>query len=118
MPDTLEDPAQLELEIRDLVIPDRVPEETIQEAFEAFDDANPWVYGALVKLARDWQARGRERIGIGMLVEVLRWQYGRRTTSRDRFRINNNYRSRYVRKMVNEYPDLAPAFELRELRSA
>jgi hypothetical protein len=32
--------------------------------------------------------------------------------------INNSYRSRYVRKIVAEYPDLADAFETRTLRAA
>jgi hypothetical protein len=52
-----------------------------------------------------------------MLVERLRWEYDTTTTG-DPFKLNNDYRSRYVRKIVAEYPDLADAFETRTLRAA
>ena len=91
---------------------------TIQERFEAFHRANPWVYDALVKLAADMFSRGRSRIGIGMLMEIVRWNYYRTTTeAADTFKINNNYRSRYVRLMLEKHPDWAGKFEMRVLRS-
>jgi hypothetical protein len=92
---------------------------TIQERFEAFHAANPWVYEALVKLALDFVARGHRRIGIGMLVEVVRWQYGRQTSDpTSGFKVNNNYRSRYARMIEARVPELAGMFETRELQSA
>jgi hypothetical protein len=108
---------QLVLDVQPLVTPPRVEGETIQEKFESFHALNPWVYAAFVKLTDDWVARGRKRIGIGMLTEVLRWQYGRQTRG-DEFRINNNYRSRYVRLLLAEHPEFADSFETRELRAA
>lgn len=90
---------------------------TIDEAFNQFHTANPWVYDALVTLTRDYVSRrpGR-RVGIAMMFEVLRWQYHRKTTG-DLFKLNNNYRSRYARKIMAEHADLADAFEIRWLRS-
>lgn len=90
---------------------------TIAERFWEFHRANPWVYDALVKLTRDWLALGHERIGIGMLFEVLRWERGQ-TTVGDEFKLNNTYRSRYVRLIIRREPDLASAFETRELKAA
>lgn len=91
---------------------------SIAEAFMEFHRANPWVYDALVELARDLVRRGRRRIGIGMLFEVLRWHYQRATDdpSSD-FRLNNNYRSRYARLIMATEPDLSRAFHTRRLRS-
>lgn len=89
---------------------------TIQEGFEAFHRANPWVYEALRRLAVDLANRGHERIGIGMLFEVLRWHYTRATHG-DEFKLNNNYRSRYARRLMDREPGLAGRFETRELRS-
>ena len=91
-----------------------------QQQFETFHARNPWVYEALVKLARDLRQRdGHRLIGIGMLFEVLRWQYWMSTQDpNSSFKLNNNYRSRYARMIMDCEPDLADAFELRELKSA
>lgn len=88
----------------------------IEATFLAFHRANPWVYDALVRLARDLKKRGRHRQGIGMLFEVLRWQWFRTTIdpSSD-FRLNNNYRSRYARLIMEREADLDDVFETRVL---
>ena len=92
------------------------PGETIEGTFRAFHEANPWVYDALVRLARDMVARGRPRLGIGMLFEVLRWQWQLATTDgASDFKLNNNYRSRFARLIMESEPDLAGVFETRAL---
>jgi hypothetical protein len=89
----------------------------IQERFEQFDRLNPHIYDILVELARKLRARRpSRRVGIGMLFEVLRWNYLVQTTGDD-FKLNNNYRSRYARLIEEREPDLRGAFELRELHS-
>jgi hypothetical protein len=91
---------------------------TIEEAFEAFHAANPWVYDALVRLARDLSRRGRHVMGIGMLFEVLRWHWYRTTDDpHSEFKLNNNYRSRYARLIMRRERDLDGIFNLRELRA-
>lgn len=107
---------QLELTLDTLTAPVYAPGATIQQRFEAFHAANPWVYDALVRLTHDWVRRGNPRIGIGMLTEIIRWQYGRRTAG-DAFKINNNFRSRYVRLMIAEHPEWASVFSTRELQA-
>lgn len=108
---------QLALDLEPLAHPLHDPEATIQERFEAFHAANPWVYGAFERLTADWVTHGRSRIGIGMLTEVLRWQYNR-TTVGDPFKINNDYRSRYVRLLIDHHPEWADVFETRALKAA
>lgn len=108
---------QLTFDIEQLVVPPRVEGQTIQDRFESFHALNPWVYRALVAITEDWLSRGSTRIGMKMLTEVLRWQYGRATRG-DEFRINNNFTSRYVRLLIGEHPEYADVFETRELRAA
>jgi len=92
--------------------------DSIESAFRAFHEVNPWVYTALVRLARDLHNRGRDRIGIGMLFEVLRWQHAIASTDQaSDFKLNNNYRSRYARMIMRTEPDLDGIFELRRLTS-
>lgn len=91
--------------------------ETIQQRFESFHQLNPWVYDALEMLTRDWLSRGRSRIGIKMLFEILRWQYGR-STAGDEFRLNNNMTSRYVRLLLDNHPEWSHVFQTRELKAS
>jgi hypothetical protein len=89
---------------------------TIAERFAAFHDANPHVYAELVRLCREWQAKGRRRLGVGMLWEVMRWNLALRTTSDD-FKLNDHYRSRYARLIMERELDLRGIFETRGLRA-
>jgi hypothetical protein len=92
---------------------------TIQERFEEFHRLNPWVCTALEFLAEDLISRGRKRIGIRMLWEVLRWEYQRQTIDPNSdFKANDHYHSRYVRLLIERNPEWSSAFELRTLRAA
>ena len=90
------------------------PEATIREAFLRFHGDNPHIYDELVMLARRAKRRGAQRIGIGMLFEVLRWRWTLRADG-DTFKLNNNYRSYYARLIMRRESDLAGIFELRAL---
>lgn len=89
---------------------------TIQERFERFHDANPWVYDALVLLARELKRRGRSRFGIKLLFERIRYESMLQTHG-DEFKLNNNYHSRYARLIAEQEEDLADVFQLRELKA-
>jgi hypothetical protein len=91
---------------------------TLQDRFEQYHAANPHVYEMLLKIARRWKAAGRRHCSMDMLFNVLRFEIGVETTG-DEFTLNNNYRSRYTRKMIAEYPaEFDGFFEIRELRAA
>lgn len=94
-------------------------EATIEAAFRAFHAANPHVYTTLVRLAREAKAAGRARIGIGigMLWEVMRWHLYLETKG-DEYQLNNNFRSRYARLLMEREAELAGLFETRVLRAA
>lgn len=92
------------------------PPESIDEAFARFHADNPWVYDQLRRLALDLAAAGHQRIGIATLFEVVRWRYMRSTTdTSSTFKLNNNYRSRYARLLMENEPALAGLFNTREL---
>ncbi len=90
----------------------------LSERFLVFHYKNPKVYDALVRLARRAVARGKDRIGIGMLWEVMRWEMWLDVdVASEDFKLNNNYRSMYARMIMKTEPDLADVFETRKLSS-
>lgn len=89
----------------------------IDRHFRTFHENNPEVYVELVRLARQLHGRGHDRIGIGMLFEVIRWKRHLETVDVSGFKLNNNYRSRYARLIMEQEPDLFGVFELRGLRT-
>lgn len=92
------------------------PPSTIDAAFWKFHKENPQVYNKLVQMAFHARRLGKAKIGMKMLFEVIRWEHLVHTRSDD-FALNNNYTSRYVRIIEDQYPDLIGMFEKRILHS-
>jgi hypothetical protein len=90
------------------------PKDRIQERFEVFHEKNPHVYVKLVELARQVKASGLNTYGIEGLFARLRWYYSFETTG-DPFKLNNSYRSRYVRLIMDTESDLKGFFHTRTL---
>lgn len=85
----------------------------LRERFEKFHADNPAVYEHLVRLARERIARtGEKRLGIGALVEVLRWDIAVRTLSTE-WKFDNSLRAPMARLIMAQEPDLAAVFETR-----
>ena len=59
-----------------------------------------------------------KRYGIGGLWERLRWHFHIEQGLGDDFKLNNDFRSRYARLLLEDHPELGAFFELRELRAA
>lgn len=97
--------------------PQAVDGESIQQRFESFHALNPWVFRQLERMTADCAEKGFGHIGIGMLFELLRYRYGAATRG-DAFRLNNSYRSRYARVLIEEHPEWTHLFEVRALRAA
>ena len=91
---------------------------SIDERFEVFHKANPHVYAELARLARRLTKKGHKRLGIGMLWEVLRYSAMATQDPTGNFKLNNDYRSRYARMIMDRESDLADVFEVRKLQSA
>lgn len=86
----------------------------ITRDFVNFHADNPDVYAELVALARTWRTRGYAKLGIATVFEVLRWNRYMDGKDKHGFKLNNNYRALYARLIMEQEPDLAGMFELRE----
>lgn len=95
----------------------READRTIEARFLAFHTRNPAVYRELMRLARQAHERAAH-VGIAMLWERLRWSVVVEglPDAAEAFKLNNDYRSRYARLLMNENADLAGLFEVRALR--
>ena len=88
-----------------------------QAEFDVYHDENPEIYSTLVRFARQAVAAGASHIGIGMLYERLRWYTKVEAQSSDCYKVNNNYRAFFARKIMDEHPDLVGVFETRKSRA-
>lgn len=92
---------------------------TLQAKFEAFHGAHPDVYAEFKKIAYQLLALGVRHYGAGAIFEVMR--FNRTVSGRDigePFKLNNVYRSRYARLLIDEDPTFAGFFETRALKTA
>lgn len=109
---------QLHLKLEPIETP-KSKGDSIEERFQAFHRANPHVYNALVKMAKQLIRRGRATIGIGMLFEALRWNYIMQTDDPNgEYKLCNDYRSRYARLIMQQEDELSEAFKLRTLTAS
>ena len=87
----------------------------IESAFNDFHAEHPEVYSQLVRLAREWRSHGQRKLGIATLFEKLRWEWHTNNLQdATGYKLNNNYRALYARKIMAENPDLDGLFETRE----
>jgi hypothetical protein len=84
--------------------------------FNDFHSQNPHVYTALEDLAVRASNAGVKRLGVGALVETLRYSASLQTQG-DAYKINNNYRALYARLLILKRPELASLLETRVRRS-
>lgn len=70
------------------------------QRFLAFHAANPHVYAAFERFARQAIAAGRKKLGAGLIYERMRWYYSIETTGTDEYKLNNTYRAAY-RSLAN-----------------
>jgi len=84
--------------------------------FWEFHRENPQVYSALRDVAIQLSDRGWHHYGIKAIMEVVRFHKALETTD-TKFKLNNNYSSRYARLLMEQEPRLNEFFEVRELKS-
>ncbi|WP_019070599.1 hypothetical protein [Streptomyces hokutonensis] len=86
---------------------------SITDQFRAFDAHNPHVYRALERMAARRLAAGATRVSLKDLFEDLRRQLPYGVTG-----LNNNFTALYARRLIDDHPHWARAFELRRRRAA
>jgi hypothetical protein len=86
----------------------------IGKRFSKFHTENPHVYTELVALARQFKRKNPYSIiGIGMLYEVLRWNYWIQTNTDQPFKLSNCYRAFYSRMIMEREMDLEGIFNVK-----
>lgn len=87
----------------------------MEVAFRRFHAENPHVYTILVGLCRDWVKKtGRDKLGIGMLWERMRWDIYTLHTSDPEYKLCNNHRAYYARLIMLRENDLRDIFNMRK----
>lgn len=86
----------------------------LRAEFLQFHRDNPQVWRLLKKFAlQAKRAECKERIGISLLIERLRWEVVT-TKSKDGFKFNNNHSAFYARRLMRKCPELQGFFTLRK----
>lgn len=107
---------QLPIDLAPIVVPTYEAHLTIQQRWELWEAANPWVVPTIERLIANWLAAGHKRASLKQVWEVIRYQYG--TTVGDRLKANNDFTSRAARTVLERHPEWADCIETRELRAA
>ena len=90
----------------------------LDSEFIQFLRDNPTVYPQFRLLAVKLKAQGIQRWGAKAIWEVLRYELALKSvTTGEKYALNNNFTSRFPRKLMNEEPeDFAGFFETRTLK--
>lgn len=91
---------------------DRYPKATM-DRFDVFHAANPDVYTEFKELAFRMVRTGRTKYSGETIFNVLRWHRDIKTSG-DVFKLNDHFRSIYVRKLIQDIPSFIDFFELRQ----
>ena len=83
--------------------------------FDAHCHDHPDVYLMLVIFARKARQAGHNRYSVNTIWERLRWHSDVEARCGG-YKLNNNFRALYARKVMAEHADLAGFFELRPCR--
>lgn len=78
-----------------------------------FHLANPHVYEALIGYARQARAAGVTRVGIELLWNRMRWDWMLNTEHDGDFKLNQNYKAWYARRIMEREASLDGIFETR-----
>jgi hypothetical protein len=81
----------------------------------AFDEANPFLYHALVERARELRDHGVRRFGITLPWERVRYDLS--IDSGEEYKLNNNFRPVYARLIRESEPDLVDHLVIRNSAS-
>ena len=88
----------------------------LSDSFEAFHVANVSVYNLIVLIARELKVAGFKSCGIALIFERMRWLYALQTQG-DAYKLNNNFRAFYARRIMERETDLAGFFNVRVQKS-
>lgn len=103
---------QLDFDAADQAAIESTRPKTRRELFEAFHADNPQVYEWVKEYTQNKVDAGFKRWGFEAIWNDIRWNQQCQTSGKP-FKLNNNYKAFYVRKLINEFPHLEGFFEQR-----
>lgn len=89
------------------------PEDTIEDKFIKFHQANPHVYHLLVSRSLALFERGFKHFGIAAIFESLRYDAALKTGG-DKYKLSNDYRAFYARIIMANVAALDGFFTIKE----
>lgn len=83
--------------------------------FHNYHSQNPHIWEAFKKYAFEAKEKGFTSYSANGIFEIIRWHTDIR--ARDTYKVNNNFRPDYARKMMREFPEFEGFFKVRELKA-
>jgi hypothetical protein len=85
----------------------------LKREFHTFDQDNPQIWKWIVQYTFQAIDAGRTTLSISLIIERVRWEVYVTTRSNDGFKISNNHRAYYARKIMRRYPQYKGYFNTR-----
>lgn len=85
--------------------------------YRIFARSNPQVLDTMERLAQEWMQYGLRPMGNCMLWELARWKTELHTTGDQGFKLNDKFRSRFIRALLKRHPEWKGYIKTRRLRS-
>jgi hypothetical protein len=84
--------------------------------FKKYHEENPQVWEAFKEYSLiSKNEKYFKNYSAAAIFEIIRWETEVR--ARDKFKVNNNFKADYARKMMNDYPEFEGFFRIRELKA-
>ena len=83
--------------------------------FKKYDAENPQIWEAFKKYTFESINKGFKHFSAEFVFNVIRWETS--ISGNDAFKVNNNWKSWYSRKFMQEYPDHSGFFQLRNSKA-
>jgi len=84
--------------------------------FKKYDEENPQIWEAFKKYSFIAKTKRKfKNYSANGIFEIIRWHTV--VSPKDKYKMNNNFRPDYARKMMEEFPEFKGFFRVRELKA-
>lgn len=84
--------------------------------FEKYDKENPQIWEEFKKYSKKAKDKGFKNYSANGIFEIIRWHT--KVSGDGQYKISNNFRPDYARKMMREFPEFNGFFRVRELKAS
>lgn len=82
-----------------------------EEKAREFDNEHPEIWVQFVKVAKTAKAKGFKTWSADAIFQIIRWESD--VTKFEEYKVNNNYRKYYAKKLVTTFPEFEGFFKFR-----